>query len=95
MHWKVYKDESPGDGQSCIVARFVNRDGTPSTCILTYVRMGFGESYWQTKSGDRILCNDTDNWCYVDDVIDAVADRIKENFPWEIEKAKMRYSYLF
>lgn len=89
MHWKRLDRDSPYDGMTCIVGHFLEGDDKPVIGIWEYCSFG-KDSYWQTKDGSKIQCSKYDNWCNVDDVIDAVADKIKENFSWEIEKAKMR-----
>jgi hypothetical protein len=34
------------------------------------------DSYWVTKHGNRILCGKYDNWCDVEDIINAVEEKI-------------------
>ena len=94
MYWRRLDRDSPADGSSCIVGHFTEDSDKPIIGIWVYCSFG-KDSYWLTKNNNKVTCSQYDNWCYVDDVIDAVAEKMKENFAWEIEKAKMRYSHLF
>lgn len=89
MHWERLDRRSPPDGTICVVAHFVQGMNRPATGVWKYCYRG-PDSYWETKHGDRIPCGKYDNWCDVEDIIDAVGERIEDDLRLAIENMRFR-----
>lgn len=88
MHWERLDRISPPDGTICVVAHFVQGMNRPATGVLKYCYSGH-DSYWVTKHGGRIPCCKYDNWCDVDDIINAVEERIEDDISSVIDRQKL------
>ena len=87
MHWSILNNSKPGSGTECIVGHFIKGVRTPVFGVWKYYFAG-EESYWLTKDGTHIPCNRSDNWCAVEDVIDAVGERIEDELRSAINAIK-------
>lgn len=73
MYWVRYRESRPEDESLCIVATRIHNKMRAE--IYTYVYEG-DESYWVSKSGNKLKCANSDQWCAVEDIIEDVKDRI-------------------
>lgn len=79
MKWQRLDRSSPLDGTMCVVGHFVKGQRKPIMGLWRYCYFG-DDSYWQTKNGERVKCGKYDNWCDVEDIIDAVGERVENEF---------------
>ena len=88
MHWRVYANLPPPNGELCVVGRL--RNGKTCTGIYTFYYFG-DDSYWESSNGHRLKCDKKDHWCPVQSIIDSVSDRVIDEIEWECEKLRMRF----
>lgn len=76
MHWRLLKEKQPLSGSECIVKCLINN--TYHYGIYTYY-----SNMWCSDIKDLNI-SDSDYWCYVDDVTDHVASKLKEELQYAI-----------
>ena len=81
MHWNIFKNVLPLNGQSCIVKRIIN--DYPHYEICTF--MHFGIDYtWVTSKHLQVRCNENDRWYSVDSMIYNVEARLLSEIDYAI-----------
>ena len=86
MHWKLYKDNKPSSGERCVVA-YISQNKI-MLGIFTYFLSGT-TSYWRNNNGQVIYCRDNQKWCYIDNIIDAVEQRLEDELREELQRGKV------
>lgn len=80
MHWRSLKDRQPVVGSECIVKHKVSN-------AYHYGIYQYMTNQWH--SDIRTICTSNyDYWCYVDDVIDYVGARLKDELMFAIRQLK-------
>lgn len=85
LQWIKYSDSIPNDSSRCVVATLVN--GKVSAGIFTFHWSGTA-SYWQDNTRHTIMCKQSDCWCYVDSIINSVAQRLEDEMRDELDRQK-------
>lgn len=88
MRWSHFNVESPSSGATYIVAR-ISENNKCSTGLYTFCYIG-NKFYWRSDKGDLFECHRSDHFCNVEDVIDSVEDRIKEDIETELQLRRFR-----
>ena len=77
MQWKRLAREQPINDTVCVVGHYDKNKNKSTMGIWVYHVYG-AVQYWQTKSGCKITCSQYDKWCDVEDIINAVGDRLED-----------------
>lgn len=85
MHWNSYESVKPSPQSKCIVAYYSR--GYTIAGIFTYYPGS--TSYWRNDSGQTVYCRDNQQWYYVNNIIDAVAQRLEDEFIEESQRGKV------
>jgi hypothetical protein len=87
VKWKQLDRNSPEDGSICVVGHFLPNASKPLVGLWKFCYFD-NSSYWLTRSGDKIDCSNTDNWCDVEDIISAVEDKLVEDIKFELSRPR-------
>lgn len=79
LSWNRYSEAQPINGSKCIVA--VRTKGRFSAGVYTYYKSG-NTACW-IKNG-QVKCDPYDRWCYVESIVEAVADRLLDELHTDI-----------
>ena len=90
MHRKRLDRSSPSDGTLCVVGYFVQGRNRPIMGLWKYCYFG-DNSYWQTNNGEKVYCGKYDNWCDVEDIIDAVGARVEDELRSALDDIRFGY----
>jgi len=88
MHWERLDRSSPSDGTTCVVGHFIQGQRKPIVGIWKFCYRG-SDSYWETKSGEKITCGKYDNWCDIEVIINNVYERIEDEIRDEINRTRL------
>ena len=77
MYWRVLHNSQPNTFQDCIIKRIVK--GKKYMCIASY-RNYSSKPCWKPNYGPEFLADKNDCWCPVDDIIENVENRLKDEF---------------
>lgn len=82
MHWIRLSQNMPMQYKQCVVKQCVNN--RYKYCMGSFVKSGT-MYVWQLENGENISCLQTDVWCYVDDIISYVGDRLISELQYAAE----------
>jgi hypothetical protein len=77
MQWKLYCTVQPLVNTVCVVGR-QHKNKNPSYGVLTYCS-DINGNYWKDKYCNIIKCLPYDNWCAIDDIINAAQEKFIES----------------
>ena len=81
----------PSDGTTCVVGHFIQGSSSSKPIMGLWKYCYFGDnSYWLTKNGNKVYCGKYDNWCDVEDIIEAVSEKVEDELRSALDYIKFR-----